>query len=165
MKQYHPSLTLALLIIIHLLSACSREKVDMIKPEIDFQFDGAGPLQCDTLYFGESFRFRMNFSDNLELGSYTLDIHQNFDHHSHSTEIGTCPFDPVKQPVNPWVYIQDYPIAAGLQLYQTNLEIPIPAGDGEVPYDEGDYHLVIRVTDKSGWSAFKGLSIKILHSR
>jgi len=156
---------LLLILTIHLFPACSREKVDMVKPEIILAFDGAAPLQCDTLYFGETFRFRIGFSDNLELGSWSLDIHHNFDHHSHSTEIGTCPFDPVKQPVNPWVFIQDFPVPAGLQLYDADHEIAIPEGDGMGQYDEGDYHLVIRVTDKSGWSAYKGLSIKILHSR
>ena len=30
-------------------------------------------------------------------------------------------------------------------------------------YDEGDYHFFISLTDKEGWSAQKGLSVKMLH--
>jgi hypothetical protein len=158
-------LLIVLTLSIHLFSGCTRDEVDMVKPEIHLDIDGAGPLQCDTLYFGEPFKFRMNFSDNLELGSYSLDVHHNFDHHSHTTEINLCQMDPPKMPVNPWIFIQDFPISKGLTLYEADRWIEIPSGNGDGEFDEGDYHLVIRVTDQSGWSAYKGLSIKILHSR
>jgi hypothetical protein len=114
------------------------------------------------MYFGESFTFRVLFSDNVELGSFSIDIHHNFDHHSHSTEVTECQLDPKINPDNPFVFIQDYTIPAGSKSYETNLSISLPSGNVGVLFDEGDYHFFISLTDKEGWSAQKGLSIKIL---
>ena len=147
-----------------LLSSCSdSEEIDSEKPTIDISFADAFPTNCDTLYFGETFDFRVKFSDNVELGSYSIDIHNNFDHHSHSTEVTECNLGVVKDPINPFVIIEDYSIPEGLKEYETNLPISIESGNGNGLYDEGDYHFFISLTDKEGWSAQKGLSIKMLH--
>jgi len=119
-------------------------------------------VNCDTLYFGESFELKVLFSDNAELGTYSIDIHNNFDHHSHSTEVNECDLGPIKDPVNPFTLIQDYSIPAGLKEYETNQSISIPSGNDNGSYDVGDYHFFISLTDKEGWSAQLGLSIKIL---
>jgi len=145
--------------------SCNKEKeiVDKEKPNIDFSIQDAFPsLNCDTLYFGETFNFNVLFSDNVELGSFSIDIHHNFDHHSHSTEVTTCSFDPIKTPINPFLFIQDYKIPAGQKQYEPNLSITIPANNENGLFDEGDYHFLIMLTDQSGWSTQKGLSIKIL---
>lgn len=147
-----------------MLGACEKEaETDKDKPTIDLSHQDAFPVNCDTLYFGEPFVLKMVFADNAALGSYSIDIHNNFDHHSHSTEVEECHPDPVKTPVNPFTSIEDYPIPAGLTSYQTSLTINIPAGNGNGLYDEGDYHFFISLTDKEGWSAQKGLSVKMLH--
>ena len=144
--------------------ACSDEsEVDTEKPVIDISFSGAFPTNCDTIYFGEPFVMKMKFSDNVELGAYTINIHNNFDHHSHSTEVTACNPDPDKDPVNPYVSIDDYSIPEGSKEYETNLTISIPESDGVELYDDGDYHFFISLTDKEGWSTQMGLSIKILH--
>ncbi|NSW45054.1 MAG: DUF4625 domain-containing protein [Bacteroidales bacterium] len=145
--------------------SCNKEKevIDKQKPNIDFSIQDAFPLNCDTLYFGETFNFKVLFSDNVELGSFSIDIHQNFDHHSHSTEATTCNSDPIKTPINPYSFIQDYAIPAGLKQYEPNLSITIPANNENGLFDEGDYHFLIMLTDQSGWSTQKGLSIKILN--
>lgn len=144
--------------------ACGDDSdVDTEKPVIDISFSGAFPVSCDTLYFGEPFVMKMKFSDNVELGAYTVNIHNNFDHHSHSTEVTACNPDPDKDPVNPYVSIDDYSIPEGSKEYETNLTISIPESDGVELYDDGDYHFFISLTDKEGWSAQMGLSIKILH--
>ncbi|WP_319589823.1 DUF4625 domain-containing protein [uncultured Draconibacterium sp.] len=144
--------------------ACSDDSdVDTEKPTIDISFSGAFPTNCDTIYFGEPFVMKMKFSDNVELGAYTINIHNNFDHHSHSTEVTACNPDPDKDPVNPYVSIDDYSIPEGSKEYETNLTISIPESDGVELYDDGDYHFFISLTDKEGWSTQMGLSIKILH--
>ncbi len=143
--------------------SCNREEIDDEKPEIDLTVSGAFPQNCDTLWLGESFTFKVLFSDNVELGSYSIEVHENFDHHAHSTEVTECDLDPVKTPVNPLYFIRDFEIPAGLTEYETNLQISLPAGNNEGNFDEGDYHFFIRLTDKEGWSAQKGLSIKMLH--
>ena len=143
-----------------LLIGCSKnDDKDDLKPVIDLSNEDAFPVQCDTLYFGESITIRILFTDNKELGSYSLDIHNNFDHHSHSTEVEECHQEPIKVPVNPYVFIQDYSIPGGMTRYETDLVLDIPNGQ----YDEGDYHFYIRLTNKEGWSAQKGLSIKMMN--
>ena len=128
----------------------------MEKPEIA---DGSrpSPVDCQAYSKGESIQFSYLFIDNVELGNFNIEIHHNFDHHSHSTSAGDCHLEPKKQPVNPWVYNQDYTIPAGKKTYAAEVDIPIPEN-----IDAGDYHLMIRVTDKSGWQQLKTVSIKIL---
>lgn len=161
MKIYHILIPLFLLIVI---ASCDEdEEIDQEKPVIDLSMQDAFPVNCDTLYFGESFKFKVLFKDNFELGSYSIDIHNNFDHHSHSTEPTQCEIDPDKDPVHPFLFVEDYEIPAGLKEFETDLSIAIPAEDENGEYDEGDYHLFISLTDKEGWSAKKGLNIKMLY--
>lgn len=147
--------------------SCEKEdEIDKEKPVIDLSIPNAFPVNCDTLYFGESFNFKVLISDNLELGSisaFSIDIHNNFDNHSHSTEVTACNIDPVKEPVNPYLFIKSFDIPSGVSKYETNLEISIPSSDSNGDYDEGDYHFFISLTDKNGWSTQKGLSVKMLH--
>jgi hypothetical protein len=152
---------LYIIIISILFNACNN-KIDEIKPEIDLSKPGAFPGNCDTLYFGETFTFNALFTDNFELGSFSIDIHHNFDHHSHSTEVSECVLDPIKNPVNPFVFIEDFDIPSGSKSYQAQIPIHLEINNETGPFDEGDYHFFISLTDKEGWSAQKGISIKIL---
>ena len=162
MKKFKTFLILFLALAI--LNVCIKDdETDKQKPLIDLTIQGAFPVNCDTIYFGESFVFKVFFSDNTELGSFSIDIHHNFNHHSHSTEVTECNLYPKKNPVNPFVFIQDYDIPAGLQEYETNQTISVPSGNSGGLFDEGDYHFFLRLTDKEGWSTQKGLSIKMLH--
>jgi hypothetical protein len=145
------------------ISCEDKTEIDKEKPEIDLSYSKAFPLNCDTLYFGESFNLNMLFTDNAELGSYSASIHHNFDHHSHSTEVTDCELSPKKDPVNPLTFIDDFSIPEGLSEYETDVSVAIPSGDSEGQFDEGDYHFFISLTDKEGWSAQKGLSIKMLY--
>jgi hypothetical protein len=164
MKTYKIIIPLLLLII---FSSCENDnETDKVKPVIDLSIQDAYPVNCDTLYFGESFELKVLFKDNVELGStraFSIDIHNNFKHHSHSNEVTECSLDPIKDPVNPFLFIEVYNIPAGKSDYQTNMSISIPSGNGNGAYDEGDYHFFISLTDKEGWSAQKGLSIKMLY--
>lgn len=145
-------------------NACEKdEDIDTEKPTINNSFTGAFPVNCDTIYFGETFEVKLLFTDNVELGSYSIDIHNNFDHHSHSTEVTECNLDPIKDPVNPFVFIEDYDIPNGMTEYETNLSISIPSGNANGNYDEGDYHFFLSLTDAEGWSTQLGLSIKMLY--
>ncbi|MBN1925394.1 MAG: DUF4625 domain-containing protein, partial [Prolixibacteraceae bacterium] len=90
--------------------------------------------------------------------SYSIDIHNNFDHHSHSTDVEECQLSPVKEPENPFLFINEFEIPAGVSNYEANMAINVPDG-----MDEGDYHFFISLTDREGWRAEKGLSIKIAY--
>lgn len=149
--------------LLFLNTACEKSVIDDQKPEVDLTATGAHPLNCEVLYFGEPFRLNYLFKDNVALGSYTVDIHHNFDHHSHSTEVGSCDFLPDKVAVNPFLLIEEGKIPEGLTVYQLDEQITLPTFDSDGPFDEGDYHLTLRLTDQEGWSVQKGISIQILH--
>ena len=143
------------------LTACSSDDDaptpvnDQEKPKI---VDGElpNPIDCQNYKRGETIAFRYTFTDNVELGNFNIEIHNNFDHHTHSTSAGDCPLDDKKSPVKPWVYNQDHAIPSGLKSYGAKVDIAIPKD-----IDTGDYHFMIRVTDKAGWQELKAVSIKI----
>ncbi len=148
--------------ILFVLFSCEKEKdIDTEKPNIDITFSEAFPQNCDTLYFGEAFELKAIFTDNMELGSYSISVHHNFDQHSHSTEVKACNLDDKKEPVNPFVFIEEYKIPEGLNEYNPGLRISVPANNGNGSFDEGDYHFMIKLTDKVGWSALTGISLKM----
>ena len=92
----------------------------------------------------------------MELGSFNIEIHNNFDHHTHSTSAADCPLDEKKNAVNPWVYNESFDIPAGQKEYASAVDIKIPDN-----IDTGDYHFMLRLTDKVGWQELKAVSIKI----
>lgn len=141
------------------LLGCSNsdnDSKDMEKPVIDMSGSEASPRNCVVLYRGESFSFRAVFSDNQELGNYNIEIHNNFDHHSHSTDNVECDLEPKKSPVNAFIYNQDFPVPPGKTMFEADQEIEIPAD-----VDTGDYHFMVRVTDKAGWQQLRAISLKI----
>jgi hypothetical protein len=145
-------------IILLIFTGCKKddkEEIDTEYPEI-LTTASSFPLQCGVLTRGQTATIKATFSDNKELGAYSIDIHHNFDQHNHSTEVSNCTFDAKKTPVKPFVFIQDYTIPAGSKRYESTAQIAIPAD-----IDPGDYHFMIRLTDKEGWQTIKGLSIKI----
>jgi len=151
---------ITLLILIGFLTSiffsCNDDKDEEL-PVIDMTAATAFPQNCATVYRGESFKFNAVFTDNLELGSYSIEMHHNFDHHTHSTSATECDLEVVKTPVNPLLYINEYSIPAGKISYEATIQINIPAD-----VDTGDYHFMVRLTDKSGWQTFKGISVKIM---
>lgn len=136
--------------------ACSKDTADKEYPVIDLAYAQAFPVQCSEISRGETFVLKARFTDNVALGSFGVDIHNNFDQHSHSTEVQACAMDDKKEAVNPFVYIRSLDIAGNPQTYEASLEINVPAD-----VDPGDYHLMIKVTDREGWMTMRGLSIKI----
>ena len=115
------------------------------------------PHSCDTVYVGESFVFKARFTDNQELGAYSIDIHHNFDIHSHSNEEEECEPDPPKTPTeNVFLYIKSFTIPDGLTTYDAEVTVEVPENA-----DTGDYHFFIALTDKEGWQTIRGIGIKI----
>jgi hypothetical protein len=140
-----------------LATNCSRDEAkDVETPTIDMSDSRAFPTNCATLQRGESFLFRAVFTDNQALGNYNIEIHQNFDHHTHSGEATECPVDSPKQPVNPFVYNRSFAIPDGLTRFEATAEITVPPD-----VDAGDYHFMVRLTDRAGWQQLKALSVKV----
>jgi len=150
-------LFIGLLTVTTVFSACKKdnEEIDTEYPTIDLT-GTAFPQQCSILKRGEKFIFKAKLNDNVELGSVSIDIHHNFDHHSHSTEVNDCDLGAIKQPVKPFLLIKDFPVPVAQKTYDIAQEITVPAD-----VDAGDYHFLIRLTDKTGWQTLKGISIKI----
>lgn len=144
-----------LVVALILFAGCKKDsdsKIDTEYPVIV----AATPSQCSQISRGDTITFTCDFSDNVALGSFSLDVHHNFDHHTHSTEVEVCEMDPVKTPVKPFLFVQSYTIPANQQSYKPEVKIAIPED-----IDPGDYHFMIRLTDQEGWQSLKGLSIKI----
>ena len=155
------------------------------------------PQQCEVYQPGGVIPLRCTFSDDMELGNFNVEIHNNFDHHTHSTSAVECDYDDDDDDTDSdthnahtaktaktahiahiaqtaqtahdddhddhahdnslgWVFNQDYSIPAGQTLYKAVVDIPIPE-DAE----EGDYHFMIRLTDRTGWQQLKSVGIKI----
>ena len=158
-KMKQTKILVVVLLSVFALASCSSDnnEIDTEYPVIDNSATNAFPIQCSEITRGQKITFRAKFTDNAALGSYSLDIHHNFDHHTHSTEVNNCTADPIKKPLNPLLYINSVTIPNGQKSYEALQEITIPTD-----IDPGDYHFMIRLTDKEGWQTIKGLSIKIL---
>ena len=147
------------------LGACSDEDdaKDAEPPRIVENEAGSGnpsnPIDCQVYHLGDTIYFNYEFTDNQELGNFSLNIHHNFDHHNHPNMNVTCQLDPTKKAnANVWVFNQNYPIPQGLKVYDAKESIAIPRD-----IQTGDYHFMIVLTDKTGWQApQRGISIKII---
>lgn len=155
--------TLLVFSLIGLFFAACGDTKDMDKPFIDLSGVDASPKNCSVVYRGETLKFKAVFSDDSELGNYTIEIHNNFDHHSHSTEgvdVVDCDQDTdTKSPeqiANAFSYIEDFTIPSGFKVFEAEHDIRIPTDK-----EPGDYHFAVRVTDKAGWQQLAAVSIKI----
>ena len=140
-------------------TACSsdNDNVDSTLPTICEAGEQTCPTDCYECLRGESIDFCYTFADDIELGNFNIEIHNNFDHHTHSTSSVECELDEKKSAVNAWVYNQDYSIPDGLTTYTPNVSIVIPTD-----IDTGDYHFMIRLTDKAGWQQLRSVAIKVV---
>jgi len=147
-----------LIITTFLFWRCEKESdQDDEKPVINMEMSGSFPLPCDTLFKGDSFIFKAVFTDNVELGSFNLELHHNFDHHTHGSHVESCEMESIKEPVNPFYLNESFTIPTGLTSYNAQIEVPIPADA-----DTGDYHFMVKLTDKEGWQAWQSVSVKVL---
>ena len=161
-KIYNMSLMMALFMIVTLsFTACNNDddevQKDMQQPVISEQGITANPIDCQQYHRGDIIPFHYVMTDDYELGNYNIEIHNNFDHHTHSTSSVECPMDAQKQPQNPWVYNRDFTIPAGQRQYDARVDIQIPTD-----IDTGDYHFMVRLTDRAGWQQLHAVAVKIV---
>ena len=118
-------------------SSDSDEPVDVTIPEIDMH----EPHAHDEFAAGQNITFEAVFTDDVELGSYSIDVHDNLDGHGHGR---------IAQPKNDpslerWIFKQNYPIPEGYIRYEAAEDIPI--SENAVA---GPYHFIVQAVDAAG---------------
>ncbi|WP_375240858.1 DUF4625 domain-containing protein [Polaribacter sp.] len=142
------------------ISACSGSDsvdIDEEKPTITINYNEGFPKGCTQLKRGETYSFRAKVTDNKALASYSIDIHHNFDHHTHDDQIAECSLEPLKQADSPLIYVENFEIEGEQTNYEINVSIKIPED-----IDTGDYHCAYSVTDQTGWQSRTSVDIKIV---
>ena len=145
--------------LVMLLVSCSSSddsSVDEEKPSISVNYAGGFPQACETLERGQTYTFKAQVTDNLALASYSLNIHHNFDHHTHDDQGAQCELEEVNAAVNPLIYIENFDIEGSKTSYEINISVIIPED-----IDPGDYHCSYSVTDVTGWQSRTSVDIKI----
>lgn len=143
-----------------IITSCSSDDSndkDEEKPTISINYTQGFPQPCVQLVKGETYNFRAQVTDNKALASYSLDLHHNFDHHTHDDQEGECDLYPVKQAVKPFIYMENFTVPEGSTSYEINVSLTIPDD-----IDTGDYHCAYSVTDKTGWQSRTSIDIKIV---
>jgi hypothetical protein len=154
------SLRLLAIIVLFSVVSCSSDDdnvKDLEKPTITLDYTDGFPQACEELTKGNIYSFKALVTDNLELAAYSIDIHNNFDHHTHDDQEAVCDLGDIKDPVNPLIFIENYGIEAGLTSYEFDVSITIP-----MDIDTGDYHCSYSVTDVTGWQSVTSIDIKIV---
>jgi hypothetical protein len=153
-KYFYP------LFLIVLISACSSDDSldkDDEKPTIGIKYNGGFPQACEILQKGETYTFKAQVTDNQALASYSLNIHHNFDHHTHDDQGAQCDLEAIKSAIKPMMLMENHAIEDGATSYEINLSIAIPDD-----IDPGDYHCAYSVTDETGWQSRTSVDIKII---
>ncbi|WP_108868780.1 DUF4625 domain-containing protein [Aquimarina aquimarini] len=146
------------LMILGNICSCSSddEETDTEKPTITVNYAEGFPKSCTVLQKGNPYIIKVKAADNVALASYAIDIHHNFDHHTHDDQGAQCTLDPIKTPKSPMIFMENYPIKGEVKQYEITQSITIPEG-----IDAGDYHCQISVIDVTGWQSRTSIDIKI----
>lgn len=142
------------------IASCSSDNDsvrDEERPTITINYSAGFPQACETLQRGETYTFTAIATDNQALASYSLDLHHNFDHHTHDDQRATCALSPEKEAVNPLIYMENFSLADRPTEYEIQIEVSIPED-----IDTGDYHCSYSVTDETGWQSRTSVDIKIV---
>ena len=94
MMNRHLTIIIAAVCTLLLMAACvsDPDDKDMTMPFIE-DSEESYPQQCEVYQPGGVIPLRCTFSDDMELGNFNVEIHNNFDHHTHSTSAVECEYD------------------------------------------------------------------------
>jgi len=125
-----------------LLSGCINDdggSVDTIAPVIDLHHPEPGSYQ----EAGGFIHFESTFKDDLELASYSIDIHDNLDGHSHG-RMAQPATDPT---LLRWSFKRNYSIPAGLLIFVDQHDDNIEISSNAIA---GPYHFIVQAVDMAG---------------
>jgi hypothetical protein len=119
--------------------SCSKDKADNEKPEIEL----ISPKIGDEFHMGDNIHFEANFSDNIELKEFKIDIHFDDGHDHKSMHEG-----------DEW----DYNYIGELSGKNRSIHLDIDIPDG---IHHGDYHFLVFCTDTEGNEAMISVELTI----
>lgn len=124
-----------------LLTSCSSDDdaVDTQKPTMTI----VEPHDEEGIAPGGEIHFEALFADNVELASYKIEIHEDFDGHTHSLSKSS-------HQDNPWVWSQVFEIPESQTSFQAEQHIDVPTEVNGEPISEGAYHFGVFLTDTAG---------------
>lgn len=128
-RFYFPMIISLLVISVSLLTACGDSDnplSDTTKPVIDLK----SPAEGGVLAIGSEHgvHFEMDLSDDVMLKSYKIEIHNNFDHHSHDTRTAETTVD--------FTFNKSYDVSEQRTAHIHHHDIVIPAKhSGRLPPD------------------------------
>jgi hypothetical protein len=131
---------LYLFILSVIVASCSsddNDPVDVTTPQIDMQ----EPHNGDSFGAGGSIAFDAIFTDDVELGSYSIDVHDNLDGHQHG-RIAQTMNDPS---LERWIFKRNYPFPDGSSMYEAQETVGISENAMA-----GPYHFIVQAVDKAG---------------
>ncbi len=131
-------------------SACDEDEADTTKPVITLD----EPEDGDSLRIGESVHFECDFSDNEALGSYLIEIHNNFDGHGHKISSSQTRGEDTEA----FYFKKSYDISNLRNTHVHHHDIMIP--ENATP---GAYHLIVYCTDAAGNQAMVARDIILSH--
>lgn len=139
-----------ILVLAIFLSSCEKDK-DTVKPVIELN----EPAEGDTLWVGEEVHFEAEFTDDVELKSYKVDIHNDFDGHGHKSSLSDT---------EPWLYTCSWNFDPGLKNSHVHMhEIVVPAEVNGKPIATGPYHVMVYCTDAAGNESWTVVKVYIEH--
>jgi hypothetical protein len=135
------TLTAMMFLVLWGMSGCNDdgETIDTSAPVIELE----DPAYGEFFVAGNSVHFEASFTDDIELGSYKIDIHNNFDGHAHG-RVAKANDDPA---LIKWSFSQSFDFAPGLKISNVLLHDEL-----EIPQNTmaGPYHFIVSAVDKSG---------------
>ncbi len=114
---------------------------DVTKPVINL----IEPEEGQLIQIGSDhgMHFEMDLEDNEALGSYKIDIHNNFDNHGHG-----------KDSTEPFTFSQTYDLNHQRNAHIHHHDVVIPSNA-----TPGNYHLMVYCTDEAGNEAYLARNI------
>jgi hypothetical protein len=113
--------------------------IDTTAPTIEVE----EPVNGEYFIAGDYAHFEAKFTDDFELATYNIEIHDNFGGHSHG-RIANAKSDPS---LIKWTYKQSFLIPEGLTLFQAILEDEIDISSNAMA---GPYHFIVQAIDQAG---------------
>lgn len=126
-----------------LFASCSEDDdsvIDTEAPEVMI----SEPVDEEEIAPGGEIHFDALFTDNVELASYKVEIHNAFDGHTHAEAKQEEDKD------NPWSYNEVFEIEPGQTSFEAHHHIAVPAEINGEHISEGHYHFGVFVTDAAG---------------